>query len=116
DLTFGELALPSQAFDSTAPDSVNVDIRIRRPLYGLDLTTSAPLRAATLTFKYAVHFAAPAEARKVFGSDVAFERGLAVGNLGPGETIVLQRSTRPATDNLAAVIPSAGSYVVGAPK
>src|SRR5690242_2181627 len=73
DLTFGELALPAQAFDSTGPDSVSVDIRIRRGVYGLDLTTSAPLRAATLTFKYAVHFAAPAEARKAFGSDVAFE-------------------------------------------
>jgi len=29
---------------------------------------------------------------------------------------VFQRSTRPATDNLAATITSAGSYVVGAPK
>jgi hypothetical protein len=116
DLTFGELALPAQAFDSTGPDSVNVDIRIRRGVYGLDLTTSAPLRAATLTFKYAVHFAAPAEARRTFGSDVAFERVLAIGKLGPGETIVFQRSTRPATDNLATALTAAGSYVVGAPK
>jgi len=84
DVTFGELALPAQAFDSTAPDSVNVDIRIRPGVYGLDLTTSAPLRTATLTFKYAVHFAAPAEARTTFGSDVAFERVLAIGKLGAG--------------------------------
>ena len=116
DLTFGELALPAQAFDSTAPDSVNVDIRIRPGVYGLDLTTSAPLRTATLTFKYAVHFAAPAEARTTFGSDVAFERVLAIGKLGAGETIVFQRSTRPATDNLSTALTAAGSYVVGAPK
>ena len=78
--------------------------------------SSAPLRTATLTFKYAVHFAAPAEARKAFGSDVAFERVLAIGKLGQGETIVFQRSTRPATDNLATALTAAGSYVVGAPK
>jgi hypothetical protein len=116
DLTFGELAFPKQAFDSTAPDSVSIGIRIRRGVYGLDLTTSAPLRAATLTFKYAVHFAAPAEARAAFGSDVAFEHALAIGKLGPGETIVFQRSTRPAADNLATTLTAAGSYVVGAPK
>src|SRR5882724_964403 len=116
DLTFGELALPRQAFDSTGPDSVTVDIHIRPGVYGLDLMTSAPLRAATLTFKYAVHFAAPAEARTTFGSDLAFERRLAIGKLGPGGTIVFQRSTRPATDNLAATLTAAGSYVVGAPK
>ncbi len=116
DLTFGELALPAQAFDSTTPDSVTVGIHIRPGVYGVDLTTSAPLRSATLTLKYPVHFAAPAEARTAFGSDVAFERALAIGKLGPGETIVFQRSTRPATDNLAATITSVGGYVVGAPK
>lgn len=116
DLTFAELALPAQAFDSTGPDSVTVTIRVRHEVYGLEITTSAPLRVARLTFKYPVHFAAPAGARAAFGSDVAFERALAIGKLGPGETIVFQRSTRPATDNLAAVITSAGSYVVGAPK
>jgi hypothetical protein len=116
DLTFGELALPAQAFDSTAADSVTVGIHIRPGVYGVDLTTSAPLRTATLTFKYPVHFAAPAEARTAFGSDVAFERALAIGKLGADETIVFQRSTRPATDNLAATITSAGGYVVGAPK
>lgn len=116
DLTFATLALPARAFDSTATDSVTVGIHIRPGTYGLDLTVSAPLREATLTFKYPVHFAAPADARTAFGSDVAFERVLAIGKLGPGETIVFQRSTRPATDNLAIMLSAAGSYVVGAPK
>ena len=47
---------------------------------------------------------------------VAFERVLAIGKLGPNQTIVFQRSTRPATDNLSTALTSAGSYVVGAPK
>ena len=116
ELAFADLALPAQAFDSTAGDSVTVSVHIRPGLYGLDLTTSAPLREGTLTFKYPVHFTAPADARAAFGSDVAFERVLAVGKLGPNETIVFQRSSRPATDNLSIALSSAGSYVVGAPK
>ena len=116
DLTFAELAIPTTAFDSTSADSVDVAIHVRPGVYGVDLTTSAPLKAATLTFKYAVHFQAPADARTATGSDVAFERLLAIGKLGAGETIVFQRSQRPAADNLSAALASAGSYVVGAPK
>jgi hypothetical protein len=116
ELAFADLALPAQAFDSTAGDSVTVSVHMRPGLYGLDLTTSAPLKLGTLTFKYPVHFAAPAEAKAAFGSDVAFERVLAIGKLGPKETIVFQRSSRPASDNLSTALTSAGSYVVGAPK
>jgi hypothetical protein len=47
---------------------------------------------------------------------VALERVLAIGKLGPNETIVFQRSSRPAADNLSITLTSAGSYVVGAPK
>ena len=47
-----------------------------------------------------MHFQAPGDARVAFGSDVGFERVLAIGKLGPGETIVFQRSLRPAADNL----------------
>ena len=115
-LTFAELAIPATAFDSTGADSVDVAIHVRPGVYGLDLTTSAPLKAATLTFKYAVHFQSPADARTALGSDVAFERLLAIGKLGGGETIVFQRSQRPAADNLSTTLASAGSYVVGAPK
>ena len=115
-LTFAELEIPATAFDSTGADSVDVAIHVRPGVYGLDLTTSAPLKAATLTFKYAVHFQSPADARTAMGSDVALERVLAIGKLGAGETIVFQRSQRPAADNLSTALASAGSYVVGAPK
>lgn len=116
DLTFAELTLPATGFDSTATDSVDVGIHARPGLYGIDLTTSAPLRSATLTFKYPVHFQAPEDARVAFGSDVAFEHLLAIGKLGPGETIVFQRSYRPAADNLSTTLTGAGSYVAGAPR
>jgi hypothetical protein len=116
DLTFAELAIPATGFDSTATGSIDVAIHVRPGLYGIDLTTSAPLRAATLTFKYPVHFQAPGDARAAFGSNVAFEHALAIGKLGPGETIVFQRSYRPAADNLSTALTAAGSYVVGAPK
>jgi hypothetical protein len=115
-LTFAELRLPAGAFDTTTTDSVDIAIRPRPGFYGVDLSTSAPLKSAVLTFKYAVHFKAPGDARVTFGSDVAFERVLAIGKLGPGESIVFQRSSRPAADNLSAPLTSAGSYVVGAPK
>ncbi|HTC23835.1 MAG TPA: hypothetical protein VK688_05700 [Gemmatimonadales bacterium] len=116
DLTFAELDLPAAAFDTTRGDSVDITIHPRPGLYGVDLTTSATLKSATLTFKYAVHFKAPDDARAALGSDVAFERLLAIGKLGSGETIAFQRSSRPAADNLSAELTSAGSYIVGAPK
>jgi len=116
DLTFAELTIPATGFDTTGTDSVDVGIHVRPGLYAVDLTTSAPLRSATLTFKYPVHFEAPGDARVAFGSDVGFERVLAIGKLGPGETIVFQRSLRPAADNLSTTLTAAGSYVIGAPK
>ena len=116
DLTFAEVTIPATGFDTTGTDSVDVGIHVRPGLYAVDLTTSALLRSATLTFKYPVHFQAPGDARVAFGSDVGFERVLAIGKLGPGETIVFQRSLRPAADNLSTTLTAAGSYVIGAPK
>jgi hypothetical protein len=116
DLTFAELTIPTAGFDSTATDSVDVAIHPRPGLYGLEVTTSAQLRSATLTFKYPAHFQAPDDARVALGSDVAFEHVLAIGKLGPGETIAFQRSYRPAADNLSTALTAAGSYVIGAPK
>lgn len=115
-LTFAELLLPATAFDTTGADSVDVAIHPRPGLYGIDFTTSSLLKSATLTFKYAVHFKKPDDARTLFPSDVGFERVLAIGKESPGGTIVFQRSYRPAADNLSTDLTSAGSYVVGAPK
>jgi hypothetical protein len=91
-------------------------VRPRPGVYGLDLSTSLPLAGgATVTFKYARYFSAPARARAAYGSDGAYERALAVGELLPGGTqLALLPSTRPAADNLRSALPAPGTYLVAA--
>lgn len=117
-LVFADVALPGERPDSGAPqpDSVRLSIRPRPGVYGVDIESAAFPAGATVTFEYPVHFSAPAEARRRYGSDAAFEAVLAVGELLPGGGIRFLISTRPASDNLRAALPSAGSYVVGAPR
>ncbi|HET8624462.1 MAG TPA: hypothetical protein VFM14_12945 [Gemmatimonadales bacterium] len=116
-LVFADLTLPPDAFDTAAAaDSIRLSVRPRPGVYGVDLDSGAPIRGASVTFEYPVHFAAPAEARQRYGSDAAFEAVLAVGELLPDGGIRFLISTRPTADNLSAVLPGPGSYVVGAPR
>jgi hypothetical protein len=114
-ITFARLTFESGAFADSGR-TVQVDVRPRPGIYGLDVTTSLPLRGnqASVTFEYARYFSAPARAQVVYGSHLTFERALAVGRLLPEGTVELLPSTRPAADNLLAVLPSAGSYLVAA--
>lgn len=111
---FAEVAFDSASFAS-AGGEVQVTIRPRPGVYGIDLESGSGLRQARVTFKYAVHFLAPADARARYGSDIAFERQLFVGAL-QGDRVTFLPSARPATDNLAATLPGPGSYVVSAPR
>jgi hypothetical protein len=111
---FAEVAFDTASFAGTSGE-VQVTIRPRPGVYGIDLESSGGLRQATVTFKYAVHFLAPADARARYGSDIAFERQLFVGSL-QGETVTYLPSARPATDNLTATLPGPGSYIVSAPR
>lgn len=97
---------------------MKVDLHPRPGVYGIDLTTSQPLREkeASLVFEYARFFSAPSRARQVYGSDVAFERALAIGRLLPDAHIELLPPFRPAADNLGAGLPAPGSYLVAAPQ
>jgi hypothetical protein len=115
-ISFARLVFEATAFADSGR-AVQVDIRPRPGIYGLDLTTSLPLREdqATVVFEYSRYFSAPARAREVYGTDAAFERALAVGRLLDGQ-IGLLPSIRTAVDNLRAPVPSAGSYVAGAPQ
>lgn len=106
---FAVLDLPADAF--AEGDSVALSIAPRPGVFGLDLAATRPIRGGTLTFKYARHFAAPGAARTRYGSDVAFEKVLAVGRL-VGDSIVLLPSTHRASDNVSATLDGAGSYVV----
>jgi hypothetical protein len=114
-IVFARLSFAARAFADSG-QTVTVDVRPRPGVYGLDLATSLPLREATVVFDYARYFSAPARARQVYGSDVAFERALAVGRLLPESQIELLPSTRPAPDNLEAKVPAVGRYLVAAPQ
>jgi hypothetical protein len=115
-ITFARLSFEAGAFADSG-QAVRVDVRPRPGIYGLDLAISLPLREnqAAVVFEYSRYFSAPARARQVYGSDIAFERALAVGRRLPDGQVELLPSTRPAADNLRAALPAAGSYVVGAP-
>jgi hypothetical protein len=114
-VVFAELTFPPGAFGDSGRD-VRVDIRPRPGVYGLDVATSLPVgRGATITFKYARFFAAPARARAAYGPDVVFERALAIGRLLPDQQLALLPSSRPAADNLEAELPAPGTYLVAAP-
>jgi hypothetical protein len=115
-IVFAELVFPPPAFAEHGRE-VRVDVRPRPGVYGLDVVTSLPVRdSATVVFKYARYFASSAKARTVYGSDVAYERALAVGRVMPGGRLALLPSTRPFPDVLQAPLPGAGSYLVAAPQ
>jgi hypothetical protein len=116
-ITFAQLSFEATAFGDSGR-TVQVDVRPRPGIYGLDLTTSLPLRGGTaaVTFEYSRYFSAPAQARQVYGTDAAFERVLAVGQLLPDNQVELLASSRPAADNLRAPLPAPGSYIVAGPR
>jgi hypothetical protein len=114
-VVFAEITFGARSFgDSGRP--VQVGVRAHPGVYGVDLTSSVPFGpGASIVFRYPRYFSAPPRALQVYGSDMAFERALAIGRLQPDDQVLLLPSTRPASDNLQAAIPSAGTYLVGAP-
>ncbi len=115
-ITFARLNFEPGAFGDSG-HTVRVDIRPRPGIYGLDFTTSLPLRGrAAVTFEYSRYFSAPARARQVYGSDAAFERVLAVGRILPDNQVELLPSTRPELDNLLGALPAPGGYLLAGPQ
>ena len=113
---FAEITFPPGTFDAPGADSVRVNLVAQPGVYGLDISADAPIGpGAELVFKYPLHFASPAGARERYGSDVAFERALFIGRLLDDGRVAVLPSTRPASDNLRAVLPAGGIYVVGGP-
>jgi hypothetical protein len=116
-LAFAELEFPPKAFAADSGRPVTVTVRPRPGVYGVDVTTSLPLATgATLTFKYARYFTAPARAKAAYGTDVLYERALAIGQIQPGGRLGLLQSTRPASDNISSALPASGRYLVAAAK
>src|SRR3954468_22235125 len=116
-LVFARLTFLADAFADSGR-AITVDVHPRPGVYGLDLTTSQPFREnrANLVFDYARFFSAPSRARQVYGSDVAFERALAIGRLLPDAHIELLPPSRPAADNLGTELPAPGGYLLAAPQ
>jgi hypothetical protein len=115
---FVELAFSDSAFVVPgAPDSVTVIVRPRPGLYALDLaTTVVPKGGAMIRFKYPVHFSAPLEAIRHYGSRVRYEQALRIAALTDGTNYALLPSQRPASDNLQTALPGPGTYLVAAPR
>jgi len=115
---FAEVSFAPTAFKADSGHVVRVEVRPRPGVYGLDVISSVPFAGgASVTFKYARYFSAPALARSVYGSDALYERALAVGQVIPnGPLLTLLPSTRPAADNLKAPMPAPGTYLVAAPQ
>jgi hypothetical protein len=114
-VVFAELVFPPSAFRADSGRPVRIEVRPRPGVYGLDLTTSVPIgEGATVVFKYARYFSAPARARAAYRSDVLYERALAVAQYRPGGEVALLPSTHPVADNLQSALPAAGTYVVAA--
>jgi hypothetical protein len=115
-IVFAQVDFPATAFgDSGRP--VRAELRARPGVYGLDLSTSLPLKhEASVSFNYARYFTAPARARELFGADAVFERALAVGQVRNDSLLALLPSTRPASDVLRAGFTAQGRYLVAAAK
>jgi hypothetical protein len=116
-ILFATLTFRVDAFADSG-QAVRVDVHPRPGVYGLDFSTSLPLRprGASLTYGYARFFSAPAKARKVYGNDLAYQRALAIGRILPESRLELLPSSRPAADVLEAELPGTGSYLVAAPE
>lgn len=112
---FAELVVPEGALASGG--TIEARLLPLPGIYGLEVQLPGELEPpGTLVFRYPVHFSAPAGAREAYGGDVDYEQALVIGQLLPGGRVALLPVTRPAADNLSAIIPGPGRYIVAAPR
>ncbi len=116
-IVFAELWFLPESFAADSGREVRIEVRPRPGVYGVEVASSHPIGpGASLVFKYARYFSAPARARTIYGNDAVYERGLAIGRIQPNGLLALLPSTRPASDVLRAPMAGAGSYLVAAPQ
>ena len=113
---FARITFPATSFADSG-QLVNVELRPRPGVYGLDMTISSPPRPGVIVvFEFSRYFSAPARAQEVYRSNAAFERALAVGRLLPDNYIELLPSVESEIDEVGAAVSGAGSYLVAAPQ
>ncbi len=97
--------------------TVRLTIHPTPGVYGLDLAVEGTVGdSARIVFSYGVHFVAPEGARQRYGSNLAFEKELAIGRLSDSGTVVFLATLRPGSDMLSAPLPGPGRYLVAAPR
>jgi hypothetical protein len=118
DGVFAELVFPANMFKASSPsDSVTVVAAVRPGMYGLDIAmTLLPENPGVIRFKYPVHFRAPVDAIRKYGSAIAYEHALQIGREEQDGRYALYLSTRRASDNLESILVGPGRYAVGAPR
>ncbi|HVX89764.1 MAG TPA: hypothetical protein VG940_12600 [Gemmatimonadales bacterium] len=110
---FVELTLPATVFARAARDTVQVTIKPRPGVYGVDLSADAEWGPGTqLAFKYAVHFYPPADAVRRYRTLTEIDRRLTVARRERNGDLTLYLSTRPSPDVLRALIPGEGTWVM----
>lgn len=115
---FAEVDVPANALTASSGPDATLTIIPLPGLYGVTLQSDATLKAPLrLTFKYPVHFAAPSDSRTRYPTDVLFEQALVVAFAEQdGARFQTLRSTRPASDNLQAIVSNLGRYQLVAPR
>ncbi len=115
---FAQLHFPEKTLTAPAGAAeARLTVRPRPSLYGLDLDVVGTVGdGATIVFSYGAHFVAPAGARQRYGSNLAFEKELAIGRLEDNGQVVFLPTSRPASDILSAPLPGPGRYLVAAPR
>ena len=113
---FATLDVPAGGLAS-GPDTVRIDLTAAPGVYGLTIGSDASFGPGiVLTFKYAIHFAAPAAALARYGTAIQLERQLAIARRNDDGSLTVLASGRPTSDNLSALINTPGTYLVVAPK
>jgi hypothetical protein len=105
--------------DTTATGGPTAQVRLKPTpgLYGLDIAIEETVAdSATITFSYGAHFVAPAGARERYGSNLAFEKMLAIGKVGDDGMVVFLPTSRPGSDMVSAPLQGPGRYLVAAPR
>ena len=115
---FAKLTLPAEAVGARpGQDTVRLAVHPRPGVYGISITSDGSLGPGTvLTFSYGFHFAASADARARYQSDLAFERVLLIASVDSSGRVVFLPSHRPGSDLIEATLPGPGDYVVAAPR